>query len=47
MGAGVVDDQQIPPLQRREHPVHGEFVAVLAQGPGDIVLVIAGGVLLP
>ena len=46
MGAGVVDDQQIAHVDLGQHPVHRKFVVVLAQGPGNVVLVVAGGVLL-
>ena len=33
-------------LDLRQHAVNGELVAVLAQRAGDVVLVVAGGVLL-
>ena len=46
MGAGVMDDQQITNVYLRQHPVDGEFVAVLTQGAGDVVLVVTGQVLL-
>ena len=47
VGPGVVDDQQVPSLELRQHPVDGELVAVLAQGPGDVHPLRTGGVLLP
>ena len=46
VGPGVVDDQQIADVDLGQHPVHGELVVVLAQGAGDVVLVVAGLVLL-
>ena len=46
VGAGVVDHQQIADIDLGQHPVHSELVAVLTQGAGDVVLVVAGGVLL-
>ena len=45
MGAGVVDHQQITGLNLRQHPVHSKFVVVFAQGAGDVILVVAGGIL--
>ena len=47
MGPRVVDDQEVPRLQGGQRPVHGEFVAVLAQGAGDVHRLGAGDVLLP
>ena len=47
VGPGVMDDQQIAGLHLRKHPVNGKLVAVFTQGAGHIVLVVAGGVLLP
>ena len=46
VGAGVVDHQQIADLHLRQHPVHRELVAVLAQRTSDVVLVVTGLVLL-
>ena len=46
VGPGVVDDQQIADVDLGQHSVHGELVVVLAQGAGDVVLVVAGLVLL-
>src|SRR5699024_3368682 len=46
VGAGVVDIDQIPDVDPRQHPVHGELVVVLAQAAHHVVFVVAGGVLL-
>ena len=46
VGPGVVDHKQIPHVHLGQHPVHGELVVVLAQGAGDIVFVVPGGILL-
>ena len=46
VGAGVMDDQQVADLNFRQHPVNGELVVVFAQGAGDVVHVVTGGVLL-
>ena len=46
MGPGIMDDQQVAPLQGGHGTVHGELVTVLAQGPGHVHRLRTGGVLL-
>ena len=41
-----MDDQQITDVNARQHPVDGKLVIVLTQTANDIVLVVAGRVLL-
>ena len=43
---GIVDGNIVTDIDLRQHPVDGEFVVVLAQGTGHIVLVVAGLVFL-
>src|SRR5699024_1613293 len=45
VGAGVVDDQNVALVDFGQHAVDGKLVVVLAQAAGDVVLVVAGGVL--
>ena len=46
VGAGVVDYQQIAPVNLRQRTVNGELVAVLAQRAGNIVNLVTGRVFL-
>ena len=46
MCTGIVDGNIVTDIDLRQHPVDGEFVVVLAQGTGHIVLVVAGLVFL-
>mgnify|MGYP000638807370 CR=1 FL=1 len=44
--AGVMDVDNVADVDFRQHTVNGELVIVLTQTAGDVVLVVAGGVLL-
>ena len=46
MGAGVVDDYQVPHVDLGQAPLDGELVVVLAKAAGDIVHMVQDGVLL-
>ena len=46
VGTGVVNDQQITDIDARQHAVNGELVIVLAQAADDVILMVAGRVLL-
>ena len=46
MGSGVVDEEQVSPVDLGELPVHGKLVIVFAEGADDVIGVVADGVLL-
>ena len=46
VGAGIVDDQNIPHVDLGQAALNGELVVVLAQAAGDVVHMVQDGVLL-